>query len=1031
MAEAVLVDTAVSIAESLGSLALQEIGLLWGFKYELKMLGNTVSTIQAVFLDAEEQQAQNHAVKDWLRKLKDAMYDADDLLDDFSTQLLRRQVMTRDNKMAKQVRNFFSKSNQLAYGFKMGHRIKKLRKRLDEIAADRIKFGFTERPTATRTQFEHRKREDTHSFVRDEQVIGREDEKKAVKKLLLDSDAKEDVSIIPIVGIGGLGKTTLAQYVFNDEEVQNHFELRLWVCVPDPFDMKIIVQKIVECAIERRPETLEMDLLQRLLRSKMDRKRYLLVLDDVWNENRGTWLDLETLLLGGLRGSKVLITTRSTKVAEITGTVSPYLLGGLSESNSWDLFKKMAFKDGKEPKNTKLVEIGREILQKCAQVPLAIRSIGSLLYFKNSEVDWLYFKNSELYKITQQDNGIFPILKLSYDHLPSQLKQCFAYCSLFPKDFEIEVEVLIQLWIAHGFIHSSDTNRCLEDVGREYFMNLLWRSFFQDININEYGDIEACKMHDLIHDLAESVAGDECIISIPNVEKVVEITRHMTCDSLDSLRDIPTPLLKAHKMRTLLLLFPTRPSHNPVYDTIISSFECLRALNMSGSNIQDVPNFIGKLTALQTLTLYTLGKKESSIPKQKGGLRDLNSLDELRGELHIKCLEHLRSSPLEAKAANLERKQYLRSLELKWNPQDGSDSDTTIANDEQLLQNLRPHLNLKQLHIHGFAGVRLSSWVSLLSNLVDITLWDCKWCQHIPPLDCFPSLKMLHLRKLSALEYISNDGNDVSSLSLESLTLSDLPKLRGWGRMRDAVTAKHDKHHHLPLFPSFPCLSSLDISDCPMMCLIPVIAPGSETTPSSFSLSTLSKLKSLYLQCLEELEYLPEEWLQNLTSLETLEISECRKLRIPMSPLFQHLTALEDLQISTPKELVSNEVEKGAQCLGSTTLRRLYIQNVPNLVSLPRELRHVTTLQELQIENCPTLKSLPEWIGNFTSLQMLKILNCPNLVSLPEGIHILPSLHYLIIGRCHHLEERCEQGTGEDWPKIAHIPYFYCGQQFF
>jgi hypothetical protein len=97
-----------------------------------------------------------------------------------------------------------------------------------------------------------------------------------------------------------------------------------------------------------------------------------------------------------------------------------------------------------------------------------------------------------------------------------------------------------------------------------------------------------------------------------------------------------------------------------------------------------MPDGLGKLTTLQTLMLYTLRKKESSTPKRKGGLSDLNSLDGLRGEFHIKCLENLRSSPLEAKVANLERKQYLRSLELKWNPQDGNDSDTTIANDEQL-----------------------------------------------------------------------------------------------------------------------------------------------------------------------------------------------------------------------------------------------------------------------------------------------------------------------------------------------------------
>ncbi|XP_059450859.1 putative disease resistance protein RGA3 [Corylus avellana] len=763
MAEAILFDTAASIGKSLGPLALQEIGLLWGFKDELQKLENTVSTIQAVLLDAEEQQSQNHAVKDWLEKLKDAMYEADDLLDDYSTQLLRQQVMTRDKKMAKQVCIFFSESNQLAYGFKMGHRIKQVRKRLDEVAADRIKFGFTERLIGT--QFLCRKREDTHSFVREEEVIGREGEKKAIKEQLFHSNVKDNVSIIPIVGIGGQGKTTLAQYVYNDEEVQRHFDLRMWVCVSDPFDVKTIVQKIIECATKRRPESLEMDLLQSQLRAELDRMRYLLVLDDVWNENPNRWFNLKNLLVGGLRGSKVLITTRSQTVAEITGTVSPYLLEGLSANNSWNLFKKVAFKDGEELRNPKLVEIGREIVRRCAQVPLALRSIGSMLYFKNSEEDWLYFKNNELYKITKQDSDIFPILKLSYDHLPSQLKQCFAFCSLFPKDHEIGVKLLIQLWIAQGFIHSLDRNRRLEDIGNEYFMDLLWRSFFQDIQRNAYGDIERCKMHDLIHDLAELVAGDECIISNPNAEKVVERTHHVAFNSLDSLRDIPPLLLKADKMRTLLLQIPTLQPFDeyyyrniavfelskPIFDTLISSFKCLRALNLSSLSIQKVPNSIGKLkhlryldlsrnddikllptsitklqnlqtlkldncsglkelpkdtrnlislrhlaihgcdsmthmpnelgklTALQTLTLYSLGKKKRYFPKQKRGLGNLDSLDELRGELHIKGLEHLRSSPLEAKAANLARKQYLRCLELEWDLEAGNDSDKVLG----------------------------------------------------------------------------------------------------------------------------------------------------------------------------------------------------------------------------------------------------------------------------------------------------------------------------------------------------------------
>ncbi|XP_059450831.1 putative disease resistance protein RGA3 [Corylus avellana] len=460
----------------------------------------------------------------------------------------------------------------------MGHIIKQVRKRLDEVAADRIKFGFNE--CLIGTQFLSWKREDTHSIVREEEVIGREGEKKAIKEQLFHSNEKDNVSIIPIVGIGGQGQTTPAQYVYNDKEVQKHFDLRMWVCVSDPFDVKTIVQKIIECATKRRPESLEMDLLQSRLRAELDRIRYLLVLDDVWNENPNRWFNLKNLLAGGLRGSNVLITTRSKTVAEITGTVSPYLLEGLSENNSWNLFKKMAFKDGEELRNPKLVEIGRVIVRRCAQVHLALRSIGSMLYFKNSK-DWLYFTNNELYKITQQENDIFPIRKLSYDHLPSQLKQCFAFCSLFPKDHEIGVKLLIQLWIAQGFIHSLDRNRRPKDIGHEYFMELLWRSFFQDIQRNAYGDIERCKMHDLIHDLAELVAGDECIISNPNAEKVVERTRHVAFNSLDSLQDIPPFLLKADKMRTLLLQIPTLQPFDEYYHRNIHYQKTSHAMDKS------------------------------------------------------------------------------------------------------------------------------------------------------------------------------------------------------------------------------------------------------------------------------------------------------------------------------------------------------------------------------------------------------------------------------------------------------------------
>ena len=218
------------------------------------------------------------------------------------------------------------------------------------------------------------------------------------------------------------------------------------------------------------------------------------------------------VLLVGARGSRILVTTRSSKVVEITGTTSPQELKGLAPEKAWSLFVKMAFKEGKEPENQILVALGKQIVGKCIGVPLAIRTIGSLLYGKTNEIEWQSFLDDEFSKLTQQENNISLTLKLSYDHLPSHLKQCFAYCRLLPKDYRIDVNKLINLWIAQGFIVLEGPRQRFVDIGRKYFMELLWRSFFQDVKNDHLGNIKSCKMHDLMHDLAIFVSGTESVI---------------------------------------------------------------------------------------------------------------------------------------------------------------------------------------------------------------------------------------------------------------------------------------------------------------------------------------------------------------------------------------------------------------------------------------------------------------------------------------------------------------------------------------
>ncbi|XP_050281935.1 putative disease resistance protein RGA3 [Quercus robur] len=484
MAEGALSGVAKGIIGIAGKLALSEVALIWGVKDEINKLKETVSTIKAVLMGAEAKQHNSEAIKVWLQRLKDAMFDADDLLDEISTEALQREVMTRDK--AKKVRILFSKPNQPAYGIRMGHKVKEMRERLVAIAADR-QFHLDERREEIQVRNESRRQ--THSFVSAENVIGREEDKKAIIGSLLDPNVKENVSVLPIVGIGGLGKTTVAQLVFNDKELRDHFEPKVWVCVSENFDVKIIVEKILECIKNEKPKDLEMNTLVNNLQKEINGKRYLLVLDDVWNENREKWLSLKDILTGGARGSGILLTTRIKKVAEITKSMQLHLLRGLDDQQSWSLLKKMAFKEGEELKNASFEKIGNEILKKCGGIPLAIRAIGGLLYLRKSVREWQLFKDNDLLNISEEANDILPTLKLSYDHLPSHLKQCFAFCSIFPKDCKIEKVSLIYMWMAQGFIKLYNEKKCPQDVGNEYFMDLLWRSFFQEVEKDELGNI--------------------------------------------------------------------------------------------------------------------------------------------------------------------------------------------------------------------------------------------------------------------------------------------------------------------------------------------------------------------------------------------------------------------------------------------------------------------------------------------------------------------------------------------------------------
>jgi Leucine-rich repeat (LRR) protein len=883
MAEAILYGVAQKMIENLGSQIFQEIGSLWGVQDELDYIKSSVSRIQAVLQDAAEQQSQSNQVRDWLEKLKDAIYEADDLLSEFSTEASRQRAMS-GNKIAKEVRTFFSKSNKVAFLREISNKIKAMRKKLDAIAKENRDFNLkVHLPEKYSVSIER----ETHSFVPKEKVIGREDDKEAIINLLLDPNVEVNVEVVSIVGIGGLGKTTLAQYVYNDETVNTHFELKMWVCVSDDFEVKLISEKIIASATNNKPKDLHMDELQKQLRQNIDGKKYLLVLDDVWNESYTKWDSLKSLLMGGAKGSKIVITTRAKLVAEITESVSIHTLTGLSEDQSWSLFKQIVFRKGQETNNPKLEEIGREILGKCQGVPLAIKSVGGVLCLEKTEAKWSYVKDNILVNVLQSGDDILPILKLSYDHLPPHLKTCFAYCSLFPKDYVIDKEKLIQLWIAQGFIQSS--NQQLEQVADEYFKDLLWRSFFE-----EWGGLRY-KMHDLIHDLAQSVTRAECTLLELDGKNINKKIRHVSCPFSigSSFTKTLKLLVEAKNIRTFLQTTePAGPLNKSMLDTLIASFRSLRALDLHGLDtrvpksigklihlkyldlshnwsiitlpdsitklwnlqtlklagcqnlkklprdikelvnlkhldnhsctaLSHMPSGIGQLTCLQALPLFVVSKDRPFISKHVARLGELNGLNKLRGTLEIKHLELLKDANAESKASNL-REKHLEKLILDWNVRSNLNADD---NYEKSLEGFQPHQNLKSLKVNGYGGVRFSNWLSLLTNLVDLELQNCQRCRYLPSFSQLPSLKRLCVSHMKDLEYISErDISEEVSASffplLNSLEIFSCDNLKGW--WSSASTPDHQQHQHHQTLPSFPLLSSLYIDYCPNLISMPL-----------------------------------------------------------------------------------------------------------------------------------------------------------------------------------------------------------------
>ncbi|XP_022878966.1 putative disease resistance protein RGA4 [Olea europaea var. sylvestris] len=745
----------------------------------------------------------------------------------------------------------------------------------------------------------------------------------------------------------------------------------------------------------------------------------MLVLDDLWNEEEGVWNAFKNTLAGvsTSKGSFIIVTTRKEKVVSIVNTCDhPCCLRSLTEGDCWSIIRTMAFQDKEVPKQFAIT--GSEIARKCRGLPLAANVIGRVLQGKEIE-EWDSVLQSGLSNLEEGEKGVFQVLKVSYDRLPSSsLKKCFAYCSIFIKDSVMDREDLIQLWMAEGFL-PNDKNGEMESVGNKYFNILLQNFFFQEPEKDKYGNIKSCKMHDLVHDLACLVSKSESFMNMEGrtVDDILQV-RHLAMESIgeEIVKDIKE---RASYFRTLFL-------RGSVPDGILPDFKHLHSLKLCDANIKELPTSIGtlkhlrylyvsenhllttlpesicKLYNLQTLRIlrclsflnlprdmrflirlrhlcfdkvcrvFKMPPKVGSLSclqtlplfcaSDKEGCRidELGKLKKLKGKLQIQNLE-LVSCKTEAEHADMAGKLNIYNFSFYWNCSTDSNDESQSTN--SIESNVNDESVLEGLQPHEkLKCLTIDGFRGKKFPLWTRNMRIYKGNSGLPVI--FDKLIKIEIISCGNCEEIPVLGHLplLKYLLIQDLGNVTLISSSFYGESDCTTNSSNDGQETRE---SFPSLKSLVIMELPnLINWEEAQMSGTQVFPC------LEYLDILFCDKLAHVPHLRGSG----ASLKKMKIENCLKLRkLPYD--LGSLQSLETLEIESCGNLKSISYQSGQK--GLLSLQKLEIRNCHELCNLPNEMLECSkSLKHLSVRECPDLTMLPELSG-MGSLQTLEVAKCP------------------------------------------------------
>ncbi|CAL9759537.1 unnamed protein product [Musa acuminata subsp. burmannicoides] len=742
-----------------------------------------------------------------------------------------------------------------------------------------------------------------------------------------------------------------------------------------------------------------------MLRRAIEGNSVFLVLDDVWRAD--VWVNLlRTPLSSAMAIRRILITTRDRKIANQMGAVHIHNVKLLREDEGWELLCRSASLQRKKDIQD-LRDIGIGIVRKCHGLPLAIKTMGGVLITKEkSRREWEKVLDNDAWTMSKLPEELKGALYLSYEDLPSHLKQCFLYFALFPEDYEFLQEDLVKLWVAEGFVEN-EGSKLLEETAKEYYTEFIRRSILQPNPGFESTQIS--KVHDLLRSLAQFLAEDECAygnareIKFPTKQKL----RRLSMTEEGNVATIPEVVSRQNCLRTVMLF----RSPTTVLNESLVRLRCLRCLSLRGTATRSIPNSIGNLIHLRYLDLRSTSV--SRLPETIGQLTNLQVLDLCFCEhlctlpqgitrlCNLRCLD-LFMAPLEHLPAGIMKLKQLNFLSGFVISEGGNVGNQmlSVCDLEELrsLDRLR-HLRLDRLERYSSNGTSLLLNKSLLQRL---------------RLSCTSAVER---------QYSEEETNQIQHVfdnlkpppGLDDLIIEGFfgRKNPSWMQSSSLVTC----------FPCLRCLTLQNFASClqlPPLGELPhlqylkiigansVLRIGPEFLGDDAATSTafFPELKSLIIakmpnweewslhrggEAEEEIAAAPERPLLLLPNLEIFSLRNCPKLRSLPQGLLDHATKLSSLFIEGANELKA-------------------VENLPSLSGL------------LQTKDCPSL----ERISNLGALGTLDIIGCPSLVCrLPEwlpGLAHQPNSSLVVVVVCDvRLLERCIRG-GEDWHIVQQKP---------